>query len=216
MESSTSSSEFYNAAEHYGVDHFPDSQSQVAAELSLMLRDLRANDSDVRFRCEDLAGYHFLHFGSDSEIVEEVIESRLARTDDKPWNVEAREHLRNTIIKAEPNWKHTLPVGRIALEHTTKVDPLLDLEFRKSDKFLYTGGIFTSQTAMYLGRSSFDYNTTMYLGRDRLEHDREKIYIDSIKIEGRHIDTLVQAISANAKMLKINRQNIPRSSSDEV
>ncbi len=214
--SQPTSPEFYDAAKHYGVEHFSDTQSQVSAELSLMLRGVRENDPDVRFRSQDLAGYHFLHFGGDPEIVEEVIESRLAGADDKPWNIETREHLRNTIIEAEPNWEHVLPVGRIAIDATTELDSLIQVDFHRGDKFLYPGNMFREDLAIYLGRSSFDYDTTMYLGEDRFEYGKERIYIDSIKIEGRYVDTLIQAISANSKMLKINRQSLLRSSKKEA
>lgn len=114
--------DYYNTAAHFGFSHFSDAWGEATAELGRTLQALEnAHGRPPVFRREDLIGYHFLHYGADNEVTEEVLSGTGFDTD---W---ARP-LNDALPEVASGTRTLQPVdlGRVALGPDTEVDPSLE------------------------------------------------------------------------------------------
>jgi hypothetical protein len=171
--------EHYDTAGHFGFSHFSDAWGEATAELGLTIQALKnAHGQLPAFRREDLVGYHFLHYGADNEVTEEVLGPG---SFDADWAQPLNDAL--PAIISNPRTVQPIDLGRITLGTDTEVDDQLTRYWMEQSEVTGDGTPGNRMGAKRFGEFLYPREGAIvrYLGRSSIDMMKEhpKGYVQS-------------------------------------
>lgn len=168
--------EHYDSAARFGIDHFGDAWGLTGVELSLTVEALGRQGELPTFTEKDLVGYHFLHYGADTELTTETLD--MFRENDSYLAEYARslKEALPTLLGDETSGP--VQLGRIALARSRIRDISIDASLAEvTDRLEVRGG---AETGDYAGAKQFgeflypkDGVLLHYLGRTSCDLNQE-------------------------------------------